>query len=741
MPLPPPSTPDGVRRRTVSLTRAVLAHGAIVAGTGIVFRLEAVLRGQIELGWLDWMVLPLPELALLGGIVALWSWRGPRGPVAGRTWRGTLGGTVLVLAVLEVVGQQFLIHTGTPLHREVVVHAVRRVGELGGLLSSALDPGLFLRVGWVAVIALAAHRWAPLRDVNGTHAPRRTPRLGLAAAGVAALVTFVARPHAAPSPTGVPLGLAPLVSGAGTGAESDGAAAIPYAMPSVTAPAPTGAPNLVVVVLESTRADIIHPYGPPEAKEVTPNLSRFAEDGVVVEDTYGTTTHTTKALVGILCGMYPHPDMALVETRPGGIPFPCLPDLLAAGGYRTGYIQSAVGAFEDRRVLAANMGFETIVTQEDMDTGAFEAVGYVAMDEHVMLEPALRFMSASRRPFFMGMLTSVPHHPYHVPGRPAPTIRDDPRPHYLASIHHVDAFVGALVTGMERRGILDHTVVVFVGDHGEAFGEHGVKQHDAVPYEEVTRTPLVFYAPERLDPRRVSGIRSHLDLMPTLLGLSGIEWTGTLPGRDALHESGHDIAVTSCWYDAHCAALRRGDLAFAYRFGRQPLEAFDLGRDPGQLEDLATEYATGQRRAIEGRILGVQATTRALWADTPPKARTRPSPAPAPATPPPRPNCMRACVADVDPQTPGLQVECRVEEVDRDGTRRPIPPCAPGGTPPNTATVCWLPRSDDALAEACRRQGFNLELRFPRTTPPAPGAIVDASCRLSEQPTVDCPRP
>lgn len=710
----------------------------MIALVGVVFRMEAVFRGQIRLGAVEWLVLPLPEIGLAGVLAAIWLTVWPRGVMGGRVWRLSFIGTMALLLVLTVMGQQFLTHTGTPLHREIVTHALGRLDELGGLLASGFDPGIVPRLGLIVALVVLGHRVAPLRGVDSTTPVLRPVLLGLFAAALSAAMVRVAVPY----PSGAPLSLTPLTSGAGRAGHVLSGPEIPYAMPKVTAPAPEGAPNIVVVVLESTRADVVHPYGPAEAKQVTPNLSRLAEGGVVVQHAYGTTTHTTKALVGLFCGMHPHPAMELVETVPGGIPFPCLPDLLGAGGYRTAFMQSAAGAFEDRRVLTANMGFQTIVAQEDIQTDAFEAVGYVAMDERVMLEPALAYMEAGPQPFFLAMLTSVPHHPYHTPGHPAPTVQGDPRTHYLGTVHHVDAFVGTLTEQMAAKGLLDDTILVFVGDHGEAFGEHGAKQHDAVPYDEVSRTPLMLYGKGRLETQTVEGIRSHLDVMPTLLGLSGLGWEGLLPGRDLFSTPGHESLVTSCWYDDRCAAFHAGNLAYAYHFGRQSLEVFDTDEDPDQLENLASVYPAETLHRIQERIVGVRAAARALWEQTPAKVPTRPVPAPSKAAPARRrANCMRACVADTDPNAPGLQVQCQIAEVDREGVRHEVPRCGEDERPPTGSTVCWLPRVDDRLAEECRRQRFNLELLFPRSAPPPKGAVMDVSCRLSDRPEVDCGRP
>jgi hypothetical protein len=365
-------------------------------------------------------------------------------------------------------------------------------------------------------------------------------------------------------------------------------------------------PDVVLVILESTRTDVVPPYAPPDRWDRTPALAGLAEQAVVFDAAYASVTHTSKALIGLLCGMYPRLEMPIVETLAGNLPFACLPELMSRAGYRSAFLQTASGRFENRPGLIRNLGFGQAAFLETLDRGGrFEHTGYFGFDELAMVEPAADWAAGGgEEPYLLTLLTVTPHHPYEVPGE-----RDDWRgeslEQYLAAIGHQDRFVGELIAALRRRRALDDAVVVVVGDHGEAFGEHARLQHDAVPYEEVVRVPLLMLGPEERigPPRRVGGLRHHVDLLPTLLGLAGIEWRGRLPGENLFASDGHPRVIASCWYTDYCLAMREADRKVVFHFWRRPTEVFDLGSDPEERHDLASELPSSELLVAERRLL------------------------------------------------------------------------------------------------------------------------------------------
>ena len=150
-------------------------------------------------------------------------------------------------------------------------------------------------------------------------------------------------------------------------------------------------------------------------------------------------------------------------------------------------------------------------------------MGYLGCDEFAMLKPITQWIKASERPFFLTVMCSVTHDPYVVPewfGEPA----EKPLQRYQQAIAYTDEFIAALDAKLSKLGLTDKTVFCVVGDHGEAFGEHGLFGHERIAFDEVLRVPLVVRAPGLIEAgTTVSEAVSSIDLTPTLLAFLGFE--------------------------------------------------------------------------------------------------------------------------------------------------------------------------------------------------------------------------
>jgi arylsulfatase A-like enzyme len=608
--------------------KLVATNGALLALCLVAWRTEEILALRIATGALELAQALLPELAAVVALECVWLVAGALARMPERPWRaGVLVSHALAQAFV-LAEHQFFLNTGTRLDPALVIYAVRHAGWLLGLVGSGVDLAFAPRLALAALCVGLG--WAQM----ARHATA-TSTLGAALPG-AALLLSLGIVAAVPAPGGeaAALGARALASlaGPGPGAEIESDAwlaahVLPiYGPPRVVAAPARRKPNVVLLVLESTRADAVPPWARQDLWSHAPFLRELAGRSVVFDEVYTTVPHTSKALVGILCGMYPVLRMPIVEAVPGQLPLRCLPGLLEEVGWRTGFFQTAKGSFEDRPGLVQNLGFGSWRVQEDLGD-AFEKTGYFGMDEFAMLEPALRWIDENpEQPFFATLLSVTPHHPYHVPGAEPPASDAEAPQAYLRAIAHVDRFAAALHARLKDRGLLERTLFVVVGDHGEAFGEHLRRQHDVVPYEEGVRVPLYVAGPEDWigEPRHVGGLRHHVDLVPTLLELLGVRWTGNLPGRDLFASGGHESVVASCWYTDYCMSLRAGDLKLVHHFGRRPTEVFDLANDPRETHDLAPLVPPALRDALVRQLLAYRYSVDAWYVANAPGRADRP---------------------------------------------------------------------------------------------------------------------
>ena len=160
----------------------------------------------------------------------------------------------------------------------------------------------------------------------------------------------------------------------------------------------------------------------------------------------------------------------------------------------------------------------------------------------------------------------------------------------------MDSQIGRLLDALERRRLLDRTIVIVTGDHGESLGEHGERDHGIFVYESVMRVPLIIRAPG-LAPRRVGDVVRLVDVMPTvldMLDLPGPADGRCQPGRSDERQPTRSgarglrrVAYTRCGSaGARCSALRGG----RYKLIDAPRpELYDLERDPFEERNIFEE--------------------------------------------------------------------------------------------------------------------------------------------------------
>jgi arylsulfatase A-like enzyme len=409
------------------------------------------------------------------------------------------------------------------------------------------------------------------------------------------------------TPIGVRL-VAPVVRAPGVG--EPGADTAATAPPAPVEPRP----NLVVYLVDALRSDRLGVYGCE--RPLSPRLDAMAADSIVFTDAVAQSSWTKAAVASIFTGLWPRehgvngPDDRLPED------LPTLPERLHDAGYRTAAI--VANAYVGRPFGFAR-GFDH-----------FEFIEHTRGRSEVLHERVTAWLDGlpdDGRPFFLYVHTIDPHAPYAPPPPylerfagdvadpsvgevetvrglvlgtvdPSPDLTRDLRALYDGEVAANDASFGRLLDELEDRGALDRSVVVFTSDHGEAFGEHGTFTHGLDLYHEVLAVPLVVRLPGGAGGgRRVDATVQHIDLLPTLLSLAGVEGAAELPGAVLLDDDGRPrdvpsravLAYLDYWGRTGAAAIRDGwkliePLSAAFGIGT---ELYRLPDDPGESRNLA----------------------------------------------------------------------------------------------------------------------------------------------------------
>ncbi len=349
--------------------------------------------------------------------------------------------------------------------------------------------------------------------------------------------------------------------------------------------------NIVWLVAESLRADALNP-------EVMPATSAFAERATTFRDHFSGGNGTRMGMFAMFYGLYGNAWFPMHDAMHG----PVLMDVLLRDGYDVRAWTSAKFTYPefDRTVFAS-------VPTERLHEGDPDLAGWENDRAGVgSLLASLDERDASQ-PFFRFMFFESPHARYNFP--PESVIREPYLPEmnyanldlehdielirnrYLNACHHLDSQYGRVLEGLEARGLLDSTIVVLTGDHGEEFLENGHWGHNSAFTREQTATPLVLWVPGR-EPAVVNRLTSHLDLPATVLTLLGV----TTPpeqytlGHDLFGDTVRDSLVISDWDQM---ALVSGDLKLVlpFRSGRLTGSTISTADDAPVPDEAAAKLA------------------------------------------------------------------------------------------------------------------------------------------------------
>lgn len=362
------------------------------------------------------------------------------------------------------------------------------------------------------------------------------------------------------------------------------------------APAPKQAPktavpaqSLVLVTLDTTRADHLGSWGWPHAR--TPHLDALARRGTrfVRCDTAAPITLPSHAT--ILTGLFP-PRHGVRDNGTFALPdrFDTVAELLAARGWDTAAVVSAI-------VLARRHNLSQGFRIYDDDLGAGYTAGTEVSERQAEATTAAALAAAGKlkAPYFLWVHYFDPHEEY----RPPTGFSDraaGPHRLYDGEISYMDEQIGRLLAGLPK----DARIVV-VGDHGEMLGEHGEEHHGLLLNAGSRRVPLILAGPGIPSGRAEECLVRTADVAPTLLALAGAPVPGGLDGQallplgkrncDRMSYSESFLPFFSYkWYPLRALSTDR----FLYVHGPQS-SLYQLPSDPGEKNDLAAQQPSALR--------------------------------------------------------------------------------------------------------------------------------------------------
>lgn len=584
--------------------------------------------------------------AIVGGLEAIASWFGAHGvnelpPVA---WG---------MIVYGLVGAAAGIGAG-------IVAMILRTDGFGLALA-----------GVGAALGFVVARFRVIRDVFMEQLPpgALTSVVQLAALAATVVVAFLvwrmlrgsdARRGFATRPLGAAV-IVLVVAGLSAAASSMVKPPPPPQAPPRAAAAP-GAPNVILLMIDTLRADHLSVYG-YQANQ-TPRIDALAADSTRCAKGFSQASWTRPSVATIFTGLYPSSHGAIHKSDILPDRVETVAEALTKAGYYTVGFPNNINVTE---AFNFNQGFaEFHYLAPDLFFWANEAAAKLTLynglrlvrerffarkiDVHNYYQPGevvtakgvewLDTPAAKQGPFFLYLHYMDPHDPYFVhpyngegyarvanPNPPA-DVADKYRKLYDGEITYLDGEIGKLIDDLKKRGIYDKTMIVLTADHGEEFHEHGGWWHGTTLYDEQIHIPLIMKPAATGAGRVIDDLCMSLDIAPTMLRAAGVPPPVMMQGHVLPLDGGTPIGREHVFAEEDL----EGNVLQAVRTktskyitankgnprGLPEKDLFDVATDPGETKNLATsqpaqlqemEAALGRAYLVAKEHAGAGGTT------------------------------------------------------------------------------------------------------------------------------------
>jgi len=394
-------------------------------------------------------------------------------------------------------------------------------------------------------------------------------------------------------------------------------------------------PNILLIAIDSLRADHMSCYG--YQRQTTPHIDRFASEGVLFENTFSAHIPTTSAYASMLTGMDCFSTQVVALRHKGSLraEVRTMAEVLRDSGYNT----TCVGFTGN----PSSRGFDQYLDYPAWGSWN-EGRSPKAQNLNDVALPELNRLVKEDKPFFMMLRHMDPHAPYLPPAPferifysgdetdPAnksmePVMNFKPFRDFFASwmppgisdkeyviaqydgaVAYMDACIQSIFETLSALGVLENTIIVLNGDHGETLYDHECWFDHHGMYDTVLHVPLMIRYPVKLPQGiRLKGYNQHKDLMPTVLELAGLSPDETdeelrFDGHSLLPMIRGDVAShESAFYITECTWMRKHGwrtpewkliIALEPDFHFKPeIELYNLMEDPAENHNLAEQHA------------------------------------------------------------------------------------------------------------------------------------------------------
>lgn len=354
--------------------------------------------------------------------------------------------------------------------------------------------------------------------------------------------------------------------------------------------------NVVFYLCESVYAGRLKTYG--AEKNVMPNIDRLSSKALVLNNMYSTSVRSMNSLVSLLTGLGGYPGFSVLTEVNPRIETPAMSQVLHDRGYSTALIHAGSFAFYEKLKFLEDRDFDLLVDEAYLKKRYPDAWTFSwGIDDSAMVAEGLKWIDSQTKAdknFFLTFVPILPHHPYDIPPGSELYNPDAKRSYdkYLNSLYYVDQQFNYFYEQLEKRDLLENTIIVFIGDHGEAFGRlhKGNYGHSNNILEENIKVPGFIFNPVLFDRSyEFNGIVNTSDIYPTILDILNIERADWIQGESILEMNTAKMSFVGTGNYDILIALRDGDFKATYNFDKDSIQLYSIKNGEVEENDISTE--------------------------------------------------------------------------------------------------------------------------------------------------------
>jgi arylsulfatase A-like enzyme len=358
--------------------------------------------------------------------------------------------------------------------------------------------------------------------------------------------------------------------------------------------APRRPPNVILLVLESVAARWTGVSG--GLYDTTPTLKAESARGLIADSFYAHVGRSSNALASMLLSVYPRLDFRDFTEEYPRVTRTSLANAFRNGGYRTAFLTPSDLSWAGWQDFVKTRGFDEVRDYRGLPCDTL--VSSWGVEDRCLVDGLIQFIDKDpAHPFFAMGWTQQTHHPYEpTPGVPTLDLAKEPSPdawdldRYLNVLHETDHQLERLFDAVRDAGLADDTLIVVVGDHGQAFGfPHDSYLQGRTVYEEDVHVPLLLWFPRRYRiGMHTPAVGGHVDLAPTIADLAGLPLAPDWQGRSLLDPQRSPRAYFYVAQDEFKLGVREATWKYILDLRSGVEELYDLASDPTEQHNLAT---------------------------------------------------------------------------------------------------------------------------------------------------------